>query len=113
MGHWHPLLALWHGAVHALGVDFGVAYGHWVWYNFWSGSGSDLGEVAIVVGLAGLYRRHNCQVRRCWRIGRHEFEDPGAGVRRLLCWRHHPDVKYRQLTRERLHLYLGSKPGKG
>ena len=82
-------------------------------YLFWSGAGSDLGEIAIVVGIVSLYRRHNCQVKGCWRIGRHEYADPETGVKRLLCWKHHPDIRHRQLSREHLHLYLGKQPGKG
>lgn len=81
-------------------------------YLFWSGAGSDLGEIAIVAGLVGIYRKHNCQIKGCFRIGRHEYTEPD-GTKRLLCWRHHPDVSRRQLTRERLHLYIGHRPGKG
>ena len=60
-----------------------------------------------------LYRRHNCRLIRCFRIGRYEFTEPDTGVKRVLCWKHHPDVDRKQLTRERLHLYLGDRPGKG
>jgi hypothetical protein len=55
-------------------------------YNFWSGFGSDIGEVAIIGGLISVYRRHNCEVHRCWRLGRHET---AAGHH--VCRRHHPD----------------------
>jgi hypothetical protein len=54
------------------------------WYGFWSGFGSDLGELAIVGGLVSLYWRHNCHVKRCWRIGRL----PAGGF--LVCHKHHP-----------------------
>jgi len=40
-------------------------------YNFWSGFGSDLGEVALIGAVLGMFKRHNCHQRRCWRIGRH------------------------------------------
>ena len=53
--------------LHVLGVDNEA--GHW--YAFWSGFGSDLGEVALVGAVLGGYRKHNCHQRRCWRIGRH------------------------------------------
>jgi hypothetical protein len=59
-------------------------------YNFWSGFGSDLGEVALAGALAGMLRRHNCHQRRCWRIGRHKLADPATGLEYLLCRRHHP-----------------------
>lgn len=82
-------------------------------YGFWSGFGGDLAFVAAVAAYPWMaYRRHNCQVRGCWRIGRHEFAGPD-GVGRLLCHVHHPDVTRRQLTREDLHLYIGKHPGKG
>jgi hypothetical protein len=35
-------------------------------YNFWSGLGSDLGELTIA---STLYRHVNCHVRGCWRWG--------------------------------------------
>lgn len=38
------------------------------WYNFWSGFGSDIGELAIV---AALYRHVNCSTKGCWRLGHH------------------------------------------
>lgn len=40
-------------------------------YNFFSGSGSDISELAIVGAVVGGYRKHNCHQSRCWRIGRH------------------------------------------
>jgi hypothetical protein len=56
------------------------------WYGFWSGVGSDIGEIAIVGGLFAIVRRHNCEVRRCWRVGRHTT---AAG--HAVCRKHHPD----------------------
>jgi hypothetical protein len=57
-------------------------------YNFWSGFGSDLGEVtlvtAIVAGFFGAYRHHNCHVKRCWRPG---HIDPAVGA--PACSQHH------------------------
>ena len=50
------------------------------WYGFWSGFGSDLGELAIVGGLIAVVRRHNCEVHRCWRMGRHRTEARAHGV---------------------------------
>lgn len=37
-------------------------------YSFWSGVGSDLSYLSV---FAVLYRKHNCHVRGCWRIGHH------------------------------------------
>ena len=38
------------------------------WYAFWSGFGSDLGELAIV---GAILRHVNCHEKGCWRLGRH------------------------------------------
>ena len=56
------------------------------WYAFWSGFGSDLGELAIIGGMVTIARRHKCEVHRCWRIGRHQ-----APTGHKVCRRHHPD----------------------
>jgi hypothetical protein len=68
--------------LHYLGIDDVSG----PWYAFWSGFGSDLGELAIVGGMLTLVRRHNCEVHKCWRIGRHQT--PAA---HRVCRRHHPD----------------------
>lgn len=68
--------------LHVLGLD--DLSGRW--YGWWSGIGSDLGEAAIVTSLAALVRRHNCHVRGCWRVGRHQVE----GTSWVVCSTHHP-----------------------
>lgn len=68
---------------HVLGLD--DASGGW--YLWWSGTGSDLGEVAIAGAVLATVRRHNCHVHRCWRIARH----PVAGTGHVVCRHHHPD----------------------
>jgi hypothetical protein len=67
---------------HFLGLDSasGTAY------LAWSGVLSDLGELAIIGALFGVYRKHNCEVARCWRLGRHTT---AAGHQ--TCRRHHPE----------------------
>lgn len=57
------------------------------WYAFWSGAGSDIGELAIVSSLVALIRHKNCHVHRCVRLGRHPVE----GTQWVVCRRHHPD----------------------
>ena len=69
--------------LHWLGID--TASGPW--YAFWSGFGSDLGELAVVGALLNVARRHNCHVHGCWRVGRHQVE----GTPHVVCRRHHPD----------------------
>lgn len=50
-------------------------------YNFWSGFGSDITELALVVGLLGLYHRHNCAVPKCPRLARKHWEVKGTPLR--------------------------------
>jgi hypothetical protein len=73
---------LWAWLLHWTGADntSGVIYG------FWSGFGSDLGELAIVAGLVGMYRKHTCHVRGCWRLQRRAV----AGTEHVVCHKHHP-----------------------
>jgi hypothetical protein len=78
-------------------------------YLFYSGLGSDLSELAILGGLIAVYRRHNCEVHRCWRLARH-----ATAAGHHVCRRHHPDGHLTaQSVREAHHLHLGGKPGKG
>jgi hypothetical protein len=63
-------------------------------YLWWSGVGSDLGEVAIVGALVAHVRRHTCHVdhpRFCWRPATH----PVAGTPYRTCKKHHPAVPER------------------
>jgi hypothetical protein len=60
-------VSLWHWLLHVAGIT--NLSGHW--YGFWSGIGSDLGELAIVGGLATVVRSRNCEVHHCWRLGHH------------------------------------------
>ena len=69
--------------LHVLGLDNSSGR----WYGFYSGSGSDIGEAAIIGGLLNVARRHNCHVHRCWRVGRH----PVTGTTWVVCRKHHPD----------------------
>jgi hypothetical protein len=52
---------------HVLGLDEPTGR----WYLWWSGPGSDLGELAIV---AVVYHHLNCHEPRCWRIARHRMD---------------------------------------
>lgn len=69
--------------LHVLGIDDASG----PWYAFWSGFGSDLtlftGLVAVVWSF---WRRHNCHVRGCLRLGRHPVE----GTSYVVCRFHHP-----------------------
>ena len=74
--------------VHPLGSCSGNAYTvvRCKGYNFWSGIGSDLGEVTLITAVLAAYWHHTCQVGRCWRLGRF------AHGHLKLCAHHHPLV---------------------
>ncbi len=63
-----------------------------VYYNFWSGFGSDLGEATLITAVClGVYtgvRKVNCHTKGCWRIGHHRLD----GTPYILCKHHHPEV---------------------
>ena len=97
----------------ALAIAFVGALRHWfalhtgtlhggpdVYYNFWSGFGSDLGEATLISAVCiGVYtgvRKVNCHTKGCWRIGHH----PLAGTPYILCKHHHPEVPNHGATHE-------------
>jgi hypothetical protein len=62
------------------------------YYGFWSGFGSDLGELTLVVAigapLLAVWRTHTChRYWWCWRRPLHQLE----GTPYKLCHVHHPD----------------------
>jgi hypothetical protein len=71
-----------------------------IYYNFWSGFGSDLGEAtlisAVCVGVYTGVRKVNCHTKRCWRIGHHPLD----GTPYILCRHHHPGVPNHGATHE-------------
>lgn len=68
-----------HAMAHVLGLDDPSGG----WYLWWSGPCADLG---LLGGALTLYRRHNCEIAGCPRLGRHIT---AAGHR--VCRTHHPD----------------------
>jgi hypothetical protein len=69
------------GLGHLIGADGNE------WYNFSSGMGADLGQVALFGAAIGLYRKHNCHVHRCWRIAKQQV----LGTSWVVCHHHHPE----------------------
>lgn len=97
-------MSIWGWVIHVTGADYGLVPGRWSYYGFWSGIGSDFGELTVLAAVLGLFRRHNCHVRGCWRLGRHLLADEAAGVEYRVCARHHPRAPDRGLTRAHLRL---------
>lgn len=81
--------ALLYFQLHWFAVHTGTSQETSVYYAFWSGFGSDLGEVtlisAVVASVITAYRHHNCHVAGCRRIGK-----PVEGTPYLACHIHHP-----------------------
>lgn len=88
-------------------VDFFHPLRYWG-YQFWSGIGSDIGELAIVGGLITIVRRIQCQTPWCFRFGRHRTAD---GLHHL-CNKHHPDLPNHKLSLEEIQArhYLAKTP---
>jgi hypothetical protein len=86
-------------------------------YNFFSGFGSDLGEVTIVAALATMYKKHSCHQRWCWRFAHYDLTSPDGSIAYRLCRAHHPaHPGRRQLTRHhvaRIHGQNTPPPGDG
>lgn len=94
----HAVLAFW--LFHPLGVcaHGGATYDQCLGYNFWSGIGSDIGEITVIGLVLSIlittYRKFNCHYGGtkilppdgCHRIGRF---DHGHFT---LCKNHHPNV---------------------
>jgi hypothetical protein len=100
-----------HLILHWLGLDSasGTAY------LAWSGALSDLGELTLVGALAGIYRKHACHTRWCFRFGHYDFTDEQASVTYRLCRRCHPAHSGDRLTRRhiaRIHERNRSKEGR-
>lgn len=76
---------LWHGILWIMGLYPTPSGTPWT-YQFWSGIAPG---IAIVTVPFSLYRRHNCVVKGCWRIGKFK-QGPY-----LVCNKHHPGVPTR------------------
>ncbi len=88
---------------HWFAVHTGILHGGPdLYYNFWSGFGSDLGEAtlisAVTVGIYTGVRKVNCHTKGCWRIGHHPLD----GTPYILCKHHHPNVPNRGATHEQI-----------
>lgn len=63
---------MWIWIAHFLGLDNGSG----PWYLFWSGFGSDFGEITVVGAIVAIFRHKNCIIKGCWRLG---HPDPEHG----------------------------------
>lgn len=83
------------------------------YYGFFSGIGSDLGEIVLIGGVIQLYRKHNCHVAKCPWIAHHKFTDVTEGTEYLLCKKHyrevHPEVPKLISLEHLLHVHKKNK----
>lgn len=87
---------IWHLFLHFTGSDDTSS----VYYGFWSGFGSDLGEITLIAGLVAWWRAGECHVDSCHRRGKYPFKHY------KLCRVHHPDMPDKVT---RLHIMKANK----
>jgi hypothetical protein len=97
------LIAFFDGVRHWFALHTGTLHGGPdLYYNFWSGFGSDLGEATLITAVGvGVYtgvRKVNCHTKGCWRIGHHVLE----GTPYILCRHHHPGVPTRGASQDHI-----------
>ena len=78
--HWLSLV--WHW----IEIHTGTVNESGPYYGFWSGFGSDLGEVTILGAVAVGLKHVNCHDKGCWRIITHKVD----GTPFKACRKHHP-----------------------
>lgn len=86
--------------LHWLAVHTGTDAPGDKFYNFWSGFGSDLGEVTLLSLIIGGYRHVNCHTKGCPRIGHYEVEINGQKYK--ICRACHRRAGQTVLTTEHL-----------
>jgi hypothetical protein len=106
----HIISLIWHWLLNFTGTVIPSTGSKW--YNFWSGFGSDIGEVVIIGSVIGLYKHHNCAVKGCWRIAHHSV----AGTHYKTCHKHATVAIHNQLIKEHKRKYpaqheLFNQPG--
>lgn len=104
---------MWHLILHWLAVHTGTVNEPGPYYAFFSGFGSDLGELSLLGGMIAVYRKHNCGTRWCPRLGRHDFTDQATSLTHHLCRRHHPGHPGRPLTARHITLIHTRNRGGG
>ena len=83
----------------------------WLWhplegvgYQFWSGVGSDFGQVTLITGLLAVAltwrHHHRCHGDGCRKVGLHRVQ----GTPHKVCWNHHPVLSQHPRGRVPLHV---------
>lgn len=69
------------------------------WYGFWSGFGSDIGEITLIGAIFAVWRHHKCHSQGCRHLGKH----PVVGTPYKVCRKCHPHVPDAGATMEEIH----------
>ena len=103
--------------IHAPFLDWIFAHlgfdGQQPWYDFWSGFGSDLSELAILGSIVVVYRRHKCAA--CLRLALRGPHGEVAGTHYRTCHKHtngpdHAQLSHRHAVRHpAMHEHLEAK----
>lgn len=72
------MIHLWQTFLHLTGSDNTSG----IYYGFWSGFGSDLGEITLIGMGITWYKHHKCT--SCWRLAKHKVE----GTSYATCHKH-------------------------
>lgn len=76
---------MWHAIAHAFLHYTGSDNPSGPWYGFFSGFGSDLGEITLFGGVIVLLRKHNCHVDGCKSV----ITSNDPSVHAPACHKHH------------------------
>lgn len=60
-----------------------------------------LGDLGLLVGLVMYYRKHNCHVKGCPRLGKHSVGDGSL----IVCKKHHPLHHDTRITPEHVQFH--------
>lgn len=88
-----------HGILWLIGVA-PTPQGTSAMYQLWSGFIPALAILSLAGSMWAHFKRLNCHVRRCWRIGRYD-----VGPYKV-CHRHHPDDKVTRSGVDQAHVTL-------
>lgn len=99
------MIHFWHEIFLWFAIHTGTYNESGPYYGFFSGFGSDIGEITLIGALLVGYRKINCHVNGCRRIGHYPLE----GTPYKLCRRHHPGIPNKVTHADILRLHKKQK----
>ncbi len=92
-------MSWWHVLQHWLAIHTGTVNESGPWYGFFSGFGSDIGEVTLIGVAIGGFHHLNCASPRCPRLGKHTPD----GTTHKMCRKHYKQITGHDVTLEHIH----------